>query len=382
MARRVLFLHGSASRYGADLDLYGLVTGLDSARYEPLVVLPERGELATLLERAGIETEFMPLAVLRRRLLAGRGLVATSTAIARSRRQLARLTRDRAIAIVHSNSSIVLGGQAVAERAGVPHVMHVREIYSGLGGTRSLLWPLFRRRLLRADAVACASAAVARQFECSDRAFVLYSGLVRAPQPTSRCVARATLGLPPDAFVVAVIGRLSDWKGQEVLARALAEPALSDIGAVGLLAGDAAPGQEHHERELLELRDRLRLGDRLRLLGFRDDVGTVFSAADAVAVPSTFADPLPNAALEAAASGRPLVASATGGLPEIVRDGVTGRLVPPGDAPALAACLRDFAERPDVARGMGQAAARDVRTRFALRRTLDEVQACYDRLCV
>jgi glycosyltransferase involved in cell wall biosynthesis len=376
-----LFLHGSAGRYGADLDLFGLASGLDRARYTPLVVLSERGELATLLESAGVETRFVPLAVLRRRLLAGRGLAETARMLRQSRRRLEALCRERRVAIVHSNTSIVLGGQGVADRAGVPHVMHVREIYSGPGGTNPRLWPLLRRRLLRADAVACVSVAAARQFEPSDRAFLLYSGLGRAHAPSSRDAARATLGLAPDVFVVAAIGRVSDWKGQHVLARALAEPPLADIAAVGVVAGDAAPGQEHHERELLELRDRLRLGDRLRMLGFRDDLGTVLGAADAVAVPSTFADPLPNAALEAAAAGMPVVASATGGLPEIIRDGVTGRLAPPGDAGALAACLRDFAERPDVARGLGEAAARDVRARFPLDRTLEEVQTCYDRLC-
>jgi glycosyltransferase involved in cell wall biosynthesis len=199
---------------------------------------------------------------------------------------------------------------------------------------------------------------------------------VRAP----RAAARAALELPEDRFVVAVLGRVSDWKGQDVLARALAAPALSDIGAVGLVAGDPFPGEEAAEAALRSLAGSLALGPRLRLLGFRDDVETVLGAADAVAVPSKRPDPLPNSALEAAAAGLPVVAAAHGGLPEIVRDGQTGCLVPPGDERALAECLRALADDPARAEALGAAAAVDVRGRFAPERMLAELHALYDRL--
>jgi glycosyltransferase involved in cell wall biosynthesis len=109
-------------------------------------------------------------------------------------------------------------------------------------------------------------------------------------------------------------------------------------------------------------------------------VGTVFGAADAVAAPSTHPDAFPNAVLEAAASGVPVVAVDIGGLPEIVREGGTGRLVPEADPATLAAALRELAGDPDQARRLGAAAAADVRARFGLRRMLDAVQDSYERL--
>jgi glycosyltransferase involved in cell wall biosynthesis len=99
-----------------------------------------------------------------------------------------------------------------------------------------------------------------------------------------------------------------------------------------------------------------------------------------VVVPSTRPDPLPNAALEAAAAGRCVVASAHGGLPEIVRDGVTGLLVAPGDARSLAHALDGLARDPEQLARMGEAAAADVRERFAPGRLLERVQALYDEL--
>ena len=333
-------------------------------------MLPERGELAPLLEVVGAEVVVHPLAVLRRGLLAPRGLLELRERLQDDARELRRLARERNAALVHSNTSVVLAGGSL----GVPHLQHVREIYAGAGP--ALLWPLWRRRLLRADALACVSAAVARQFAGNRKAFVLHDGLPRTTAPVPREAAREQLGLPPDRFVVALLGRVSDWKGQDLLAEALLR--LEDIGAIGLVAGDSWPGQERLARELDAT--AARLNGRLRLLGFREDVDTVLGAADAVAVPSKRPDPLPNSALEAAAAGLPLVAAAHGGLTEIVRDGETGLLVPPRDADALAAALRRLAGDSGLRARLGDAAARDARERFGRERMLAGLEAVYARL--
>jgi glycosyltransferase involved in cell wall biosynthesis len=382
LARPVLFLHPSATRYGADLQLHALVTGLDPARYRPLVVLPERGELGPWLDESGVEVHIQPVAVLRRALVRGSGLASTVGRLARDRRRLGDLARRAEVALVHTNTSAVLSGQSVAGRAGAPHLLHLREVYDGAGGRAgSALWPLLRRQILRADAVVCVSAAAAAQLGPAPNVSVIHDAPTRVPERTRREEARRALGIPDGRFAVAVVGRISDWKGQEVLVRALAEPPLADVGAIGLVAGDAAPGQEHFQHRLLELGGRLGLNGRLRLTGFQPDLGAVLGAADAVAVPSAHPDAFPNAALEAAAAAMPLVASAIGGMAEIVSDGATGRLVPAADARALAAALRELADDPGTASRLGAAAAKDVGRRFPMRRALGELQALYDRLC-
>lgn len=371
--RTVLFLHGSGGGYGADRQLELLAMGLDRARYRPLVVLPERGGLGARLEEAGVELMIAPLAVLQRQLRRGRGLVRTAGLVRSNVRGLGKLARDERVSVVHSNYSLILCGQRVAERSCAAHFLHVREIY------RDPFWPLLRRRLLRADAVACVSEAVAAQFPGSERVFVLHDGLLRKPSGVGRDDARRALGLETDAFVVASMGRISDWKGQDVLVRAFADPLLSEIGAVALVAGDAAPNQQHFEVELAGLVSSLNLDGRVRLLGFRDDVDVLLAAADAVAVPSTYPDSLPNSAIEAAAAALPVVATDTGGQREIVGDGVTGRIVPPGDPHALARALRELADDPPTVAQLGRAADA-VRVRFDPANVLDEVQERYDRL--
>ena len=308
----------------------------------------------------------------------GAGAPALARRVGNDARALSRLVRERDVALIHSNTSVVLGGAPAAALARVPHVWHVREIYAAWPRA----WALHRRVLRTATALPCVSEATADPLGRGARVRVMHDGLPpgastrRAP----RAVARAALGLPADAFVAATIGRISTWKGQDVLARALAEPALAGRGAIGLVAGDAWPGEEAREGELRALGERLGLGERLRLVGFRDDLETVLGAADVVVVPSTEPDPLPNAALEAAAAGCCVVAADHGGLPEIVRDGETGVLVPPGDPAALARALGALAEDPARRARLGSASAYDVRGRFSADALLEGVQELYDEV--
>ena len=340
------------------------------------MVLAQDGPLAGDLRAAGVEVHVRPLAVMRRSLMSPSGMGRVAAAFAADAGGLGRLARTRGIALVHTNTSVTLGGAAAARIAQVPHVWHVREIYAGF----ERWWPAYRRLLTTADALPCVSAATAAQF---DRApvRVLHDGLGFVPVPAPRAAARQAVGVEDqDAFCVAVLGRLSQWKGQDVLLRALAEPALKAIGAVGLVAGAPWPGEERRERELRELAGRLDVADRVRFLGFRDDVGAVLGACDAVAVPSTAPDPLPNAALEAGAAGCCVVAANHGGLPEVVRDGRTGVLVAPGDHVELAEALAALAADPDRRAALGAAAAERLRERFAPERLLREAQALYDEL--
>ena len=338
-----------------------IAAGLDRDRYQPIVVLPSRGELAGDLEAREVEVLIRPLSVLRRSLASPAGLASVLAAAARDAASLSSLIRRRGVVLVHSNTSVVLGGAAAAARAGVPHVWHVREIYSRFGR----VWPAYRRLLLSARALPCVSRASAVQFGSSDRVRVVYDGIaverVRAP----RAEARDRLELDATAPTITVLGRISDWKGQDVLVKALADPMLASRGVVGLIAGEVWPGAEDRLARVLSLADSLGVRDRVRLLGFREDVETVYGASDVVAVPSTEPDPLPGSAIEAAAAGCAVVASAAGGLPEIIRDRETGRLIAPGDSAALARVSAELLDDSWERERLGAAAAADVHTRFA-----------------
>lgn len=341
------------------------------------MVLPEEGPLADDLRAAGVEILVRPLAVLRRSLMSPAGVSRVAAAWAADAGGLGRLARGRGVALIHTNTSVTLGGAAAARIAGIPHVWHVREVYTGF----ERWWPGYRRLLSTADALPCVSAATAAQFDGEPKVCVLHDGLAVDPRRAPRDAARAALGLPAQARVVAVLGRISGWKGQDVIVEALGAAALRDEPDVHVLvAGAAWRGEERHQRALLERAAALGVADRVHVAGFVDDVDLVYGAADVVAVPSKQPDPFPNAALEAAAAGCCVVASSHGGLPEMLDDGRTGVLVAPGDAAALGTVLRGLLDDPARRERLGAAAAQDVRARFATRRMLAEVQALYDAL--
>ncbi|MGI8631005.1 MAG: glycosyltransferase family 4 protein [Solirubrobacterales bacterium] len=371
--RRVLYLHSSAGLYGADVQLALIARAIDRDRYQPLVVLPFRGELERELRMAGAEVMVHELAVLRRSQLGVTHLARLARQIREDAKSLAQLCAERDVSLIHANTSVMVSALPIARRAGVPLVQHVREIWPG---PDAVTLPI-RRRIARADAVVCVSQAVAAQF---GHARVVHDGLPRAIELSDRTGFRQRLGIEDDAFSIALLGRISDWKGQDVLTRALADERLVAHKAIGIIAGDPFPGEERQRDRLLRLAHELGVAERLRLVGFREDIDTVLGAADVVAVPSKRPDPLPNSALEAAAAGRPVVASRTGGLPEIVHDGKTGILVEPDDPAALADALVRIADDPGLGRKLGASAAADVRQRFTPMKLASNLQHIYERV--
>ena len=373
MARTVLFLHSSSGLYGADRQLLEIAGGLERTRFDAVAVLPEQGPLAGLLEKAGVKVELQPLALLDPSLGGGGG-AATAARVARDRMALGRIAKRHGAALIHSNTSLVLAGAPAARRAGLPHVAHVREL------VEEPRRPKLRDQVQDASALVCVSDAVAAQFSGQAEVQVLRDCLARKPLTSVGAVVRKAMRIDNHAFVVIHVARLAEGKGQDVLARALAEPALAEIGAVGLVLGDPRPGGEAAEPALAALSGELGLGERLRLLGFRDDIGTLLGASDAAVLPATVPEGASQVALEAAWAGLPVVASDSGGFSEQVRNDETGLLVPPGDHEALARALRGLADDRERAKALGEAGARRVRDTGDCGRLLNELQALYDRV--
>jgi glycosyltransferase involved in cell wall biosynthesis len=168
--------------------------------------------------------------------------------------------------------------------------------------------------------------------------------------PTSRPVGhdvRTELGIQSDAPVIGVVGNLRAQKAHHVLVRAAALLVRDWPGIQVLIVGDG-PERAHVEQLVRELA----LGASVRFLGYRGDVPDVLAAMDIAVCCSDF-EGSPAAMLEYMEAALPVVATAVGGVPDLIEQGVHGLLVPPGDPNALAGALAELLRDPQRARTMG-----------------------------
>jgi len=173
---------------------------------------------------------------------------------------------------------------------------------------------------------------------------------------------------------ILTVANLRKEKAHEVLlsAAALLAPSHPDLSFV--IAGDGP-----RAGELQAMAERLGLRDRVRFLGHVEDVPTLLGSADAFVLPS-ISEAFPNAAIEAMAAGLPVVASAVGGLLDLVDHGRTGLLVPPSDPAALAAAIASLEADPERAARLGAAAREDVAQRYSFDRMVRSFEDLYLRL--
>ena len=164
-------------------------------------------------------------------------------------------------------------------------------------------------------------------------------------------------------FLVGHFSRLSPWKGQHVLLEALAH-CPSDVTAI--LVGDALFGEQDYVKHLHEQVAVLGLEDRVQFLGFRSDIVPLMTACDLVAHTSTVPEPFGRVIVEAMLCERPVVAAGAGGVVELVEQGLTGWLVPPGDSRKLAAAITTCREQPLRAATIAHEAKLQASQRFQL----------------
>jgi glycosyltransferase involved in cell wall biosynthesis len=185
---------------------------------------------------------------------------------------------------------------------------------------------------------------------------------------------RYEIGAPRWAVVATAVASL-DVKGHADLL-----PAVAAVAKDGVDIRLAVVGEGHRGGPLIiEQAEELGIADRVRVLGFRDDVPRVLAGSDVFVLP-TPSEGLSLAIMEAMAAGLPVVATAVGGNPELVEPGITGLLVPAGDPAALAEALRRLAREPGLRRAMGRAARSRVVLDFTVEKMADRYAALYGEL--
>ena len=371
--RKVALVVGQLQLGGAEGQLFELATRLDRARYDPFVVcLSEVQEpYGSRLRERSIRVEVLPRA--------GRydlGRV----------RALGRLLHEGGASLAHSYLLAANAYTYLASRlAGrLPFIASSRTCIppSGPGS----LW-LHRRAFSAASAVIANSHKV---MEFTRDLYRLPAAKIRVipngvdaaayagAAVAARVEARREIGAPEGAVVIGTVGRLSPEKNLGLFLD-MASRIVSDAGPAAaarfVVVGDGP------SRAGLQAAagGRLGLAGRVIFTGASQDVSRALAAFDVFVLTSS-TEGLPNAVMEAMAAGLPVVATRVGGTAEVVEDGVSGHLVPPADAAALAARVLGLARDPESARRMGERGRERVASRFGVERMVAATAGLYDEV--
>lgn len=330
--------------------------------------LPDAREVADLFGQAGIpvasyeaaEPSFRhPAAYLR-------------TSIA-----LARKLRHERVDLVHFADVIAAHrGSLAAALARIPSVAQVRNAFPDVLSRRdqTFLAPVRRFAFVSADAQRVFGYPVA-----AGRGQVLYDGMdPLPPDPLARAQVRAELDIPDTTRVIGMVARVAPQKDYPTLVKAAVDVVAAHPDVRFLVVGQysAIPTYAEHHAMVLQLLRESGLTAHFTFTDHRDDVERLISAMD-VCVLSTHQEGLPLVILEAMAQSKPFIGTAVGGVPEIVRDGETGLLVPHGDAPALARAVVRLLDDTALAARLGAGGRALVKGEFSMAQFRERSRALY-----
>ena len=330
--RTALVVHPSVELYGADKMLAESVAGLRDAGWRVVVALPGTGPLVPLLDEAEVVVVAAP--VLRKALMSPVGVVRYGLAVLSSLPRVLRLLSRVRPDVVYVSTLTVPSWLVAARLARRPVVCHVHEAEESVPRPvrLALTAPLLLCSAVLANSRASRDVLLADLPALTARTSVVYNGVVG---PTFSVSPRDALAGP---VRLVLVGRVSPRKGTDVAVAALAQLVAAGWDVTLDLVGGVFPGYEWFEAEVRASARALGVEDRVRWCGESPTPWAALAAADVALVPSRV-EPFGNTAVEALLACRPVVASATQGLTEIVSSGVNGELAAPGSADDLAAAV-------------------------------------------
>jgi glycosyltransferase involved in cell wall biosynthesis len=356
-AVRIVHLVIGGEVAGGQIVALRLARAAREAGHDVSFVSPDDGPFLALVREAGLDARVVPL-----------GGALDLGALLRLTRALRAARAD--VVHTHGHFSVNVLGRLAGRLAGARVLahMHIENAFRAGRGRRAqvALDNATARLCFAIVAVSDATrASLLAQGYPASRVVTIHNGI--EPVEPAEPVRLA------EGPTVLEVARLAEVKGQRTLLRALAQ-----LDASAVLAGRDIEAGGAYEQELRAEAERLGVAGRVVFAGLRDDVPGLLAGCDVFCLPSTM-EGLPLVVLEAMAQGRPVVATAVGGTPELVVDGETGLLVPPDDVDALARALGRLLAEPELARRMGEDGRARVREHYSAASAAERVLALYQQ---
>jgi glycosyltransferase involved in cell wall biosynthesis len=216
---------------------------------------------------------------------------------------------------------------------------------------------------------------------------VIHNGvdMTEFSQSHDSALIRSELGCNLNEILIGIIGRLDWWKGHEYFLEAMSQAAEYIPNIKGVIIGDLETDVSidlnlNYNNKLHSLVKSLGLEDRVIFTGFRSDIPALISTMDVIVHASSTPEPFGLVVIEGMAAGKPIIATAAGGVLDIIEDTVSGLLVPCKDSRAMAEAIMQIISNQNRAEQIGRAARQRVADKFTIQRQVTVVQELYDAI--
>ena len=384
--KNILFIHQSAELYGSDKTLLLLLKNLDKNKFKPVVLLPFDGPLKEALENEKIEVVIAPVLKLYRKLFTPKNLIGFFKDIKTAFKIVNELHKKYQFTLIYSNTLAVLFGIMFAWKNNIKHLWHVHEIIE----KPSLFKKAFVGLLsLKSNTHIVYNSQATKVFwelnkSIINKGVVIWNGIeIYTPESSTSELfdIRKNLFLAqPNEIILALVGRISRWKGQMILLDAFNNLVQKNENIKLVFVGAPPPNQEKFQKDLEERIASFKLNDKVLIIPFQNEIHKIWQAIDIAVVPSTEPEPFGMVAIEAMLAHKPIVGSNHGGLTEIIENNATGFLVTPNSVQDLVIALEKLIQNELLRKEMGEKGYLRVTTAFSVEQYVDSFEKFFEKI--
>ncbi|MEW6088953.1 MAG: glycosyltransferase family 4 protein [bacterium] len=367
----VLYLHETSMLAGAENSLWNLVNKIDKEQFHPVFICPCEGPFVDKLRQLGIKIYFVKFPPVREIL-----------GIPRATAEIRGITRKEKIHILHSNSIRTHIYASIAGKLDkIPVIWHQRNMLTGEKIDPDRLFSFLPDRII------CNSCAIGKRFlvkdKLPDKVRIVLNGVdLEKFNPFLNAVEiKKEFGILPGEIVIGIASRFNVFKGHDTFFKA-AQMLIYNTpyklkNLKFLIAGGAVFEEDKkREKDLRKMVHELGINDRVVFTGFRRDMPEIYAAMDILVLPSVY-EGCSRIILESMACGKPVVATNSGGTPEILKDGISGFLIKPENSEALAEKIAVMVHDIAAAKKMGETGRKIAEENFSIEKNVEQIEKIY-----
>ena len=335
--KNILLLHSSNDLYGASKIFLQLIDLFLSNGFNVYVVLPEKGKLDDFLNKKDIKVSYHELGVLRKKYLNLFGLINRLVTNIKAIKFLSNYIKTHSIDLVYTNTSTILCGGIAAKKNVIPSLFHIHEIPTG-----NKFYEFFSGKIINriSNKVLTVSNSVKSHWLKNineNKTERIYNGIVFEKIDSLNKINRGQ-----DDFVITSVARLIPYKGHMYLIDIANELIKKSPKFKFLILGDTLASYASYEKSVKQKVKNLGLENKIKFLGFRNDISSILKQSDLFIHPAIAPDPLPTVLFESLYNDLPSVATNLGGAIEILDNGNNGLLIPYNDSKKAANLINEY----------------------------------------